>query len=338
MVVARRCPSGSRSGCSGVRRRDHRRRLAAAWVGVGPRALLHGLHRHPVPYGALGAELSQDYHDRTRLFAWRQGVGAFGTLVGVVAYYLLLEAERGAGFASRQVGLGVGIFASRLHLRRRRRRWSRACASAASTRSAARARLRRVRRRAAATRTRGACWSVQCSHFFSVAVLSLVSAYVFQYVLRVPSGTASLLVACFAVGVVARIPLWVALSRRFGKHRCWSAALWALGALYAARSTSCSTRGVRRSAARGCVVTALLTAAARRAPVEQLRALAQHAGRRDRLGRGADRRAQGGRLPRHLELRREVRRRRWRPRWSASRSSGSATRRTSSRATRVRTR
>jgi GPH family glycoside/pentoside/hexuronide:cation symporter len=75
---------------------------------------------------------------------------------------------------------------------------------------------------------------VQCSHFFSVAVLSLVSAYVFQYVLRVPSGTAALLVACFAVGVVAAIPLWVMLSKRFGKHRCWSAALWALGALYTA--------------------------------------------------------------------------------------------------------
>ena len=34
--------------------------------------------------------------------------------------------------------------------------------------------------------------------------------------------------------MVAAIPIWVPLSKRFGKHRCWSAALWVLGLFYAA--------------------------------------------------------------------------------------------------------
>lgn len=205
---------------------------AAAWVGVGLVIFYTAYTGIQVPYGALGAELSQDYHDRTRLFAWRQGVGGFGTLLGVVAYYLLLEAERGASFTSRQVGLGVGIFAS-------------LCICSTVAVLVARVRERSEYQDRGPERVFGAYGDVlknpyarrlllvQCSHFFSVAVLSLVSAYVFQYVLHVPSGTAAVLVASFAVGVVAGIPLWVLLSKRFGKHRCWSAALWVLSALYA---------------------------------------------------------------------------------------------------------
>jgi len=205
---------------------------AVVWVGAGLVIFYTAYTGIQVPYGALGAELTQDYHDRTRLFAWRQGVGGLGTLFGVVAYYLLLEAERGAGFTSRQVGLGVGIFASLC-----------ICASVAVL-------VMRVRERSdyqerGPERVFGAFGDVlknpyarrlllvQCSHFFSVAVLTLVSAYVFQYVLDVSSSIAAMLVASFAVGVVAGIPLWVLLSKRFGKHRCWSAALWVLAVLYA---------------------------------------------------------------------------------------------------------
>jgi GPH family glycoside/pentoside/hexuronide:cation symporter len=206
---------------------------AVVWVGAGLVIFYTAYTGIQVPYGALGAELTQDYHDRTRLFAWRQGIGAFGTLLGVVAYYLLLEAERGAGFSSRQVGLGVGIFAS-------------LCICAGVAVLVARVRERSDYQERGPERIFGAFGDVlknpyarrlllvQCSHFFSVAVLSLVSAYVFQYVLHVPSATASLLVASFAIGVVAGIPLWVLLSKRFGKHRCWSAALWVLAALYTA--------------------------------------------------------------------------------------------------------
>jgi GPH family glycoside/pentoside/hexuronide:cation symporter len=206
--------------------------FAAAWVGAALLVFYSAYTALTVPYGALGAELSQDYHDRTRLFAWRQGIGAFGTLIGVGAYYLLLEAERGAGFSSRQVGLGVGVFAS-------------LCICVTTAVLVARVRERSDYQERGPERVFAAFGDVlrnphafrlllvQGAHYFSVAVLSLVSAYVFQYVLHVPSGSAATMVACFAIGVVGAIPLWVVFSRRFGKHRCWSAALWLLSAVYA---------------------------------------------------------------------------------------------------------
>ena len=206
---------------------------AAVWVGVGLFLFYTAYTAYAVPYGALGMELTQDYHDRTRLFAWRQAIGALGLLFGVGAYYLLLEAERGSAAvpSPRALGMGIGLFASLA-----------ICAGTLALVLGVGERSEYQQQRP--TRVFGAFGDVlknpyarrllvvQCMHYVSIAALSLVSAYLFQYVLRVPSGTAALLVACFAVGTVAAIPLWVVLSRRFDKHRCWSAALWCLGIAY----------------------------------------------------------------------------------------------------------
>jgi len=53
-----------------------------------------------VPYGALGMELTEDHHERTRLFGWRQAIGAPGFLLGLGFLYLIRSAE-----APREVAL-----------------------------------------------------------------------------------------------------------------------------------------------------------------------------------------------------------------------------------------
>ena len=45
-----------------------------------------------VPYGALGMELTDDHHERTRLFGWRQGIAAPGFLLGLGFLYLMRNA------------------------------------------------------------------------------------------------------------------------------------------------------------------------------------------------------------------------------------------------------
>ncbi|MFP6638638.1 MAG: MFS transporter [Myxococcota bacterium] len=46
-----------------------------------------------VPYGALGMELTDDYHERTRLFGWRQAIGAPGFLLGLGFLYAIRNAS-----------------------------------------------------------------------------------------------------------------------------------------------------------------------------------------------------------------------------------------------------
>jgi Na+/melibiose symporter-like transporter len=174
----------------------------AIWLGVALLLFYTTYTALSVPYGALGAELSLDYHDRTRVFGYRQGIGALGLLCAVAAYYLLLEAERspGSGPDARVLGLGVGLFTIVF-----------GCGSIGLL-----------------------LLVVQCLHFFSIASLSLGSAFLFQHVMDLPSYAAAMLIGCFATGIVLAIPLWVALSRRFGKHRCWRVALTVVGVLYLA--------------------------------------------------------------------------------------------------------
>jgi len=204
-----------------------------AWVGLGLFLFYTTYTALAVPYGALGAELSEGYHDRTRVFAYRQGVGAIGLVFAVVGYYLLLESERGAigSVSARDLGLGIGVFAAVT-----------LCVTVAFV-------VARIPERVAyqdrgPERLFGAFGDVmrnpharrllvvQCAHFLSVAALSLGSAFLFQYVMEVPSWMAATLVGCFAGGTVLAIPLWVDLSRRFGKHHCWRFALVVVGFLY----------------------------------------------------------------------------------------------------------
>jgi GPH family glycoside/pentoside/hexuronide:cation symporter len=205
----------------------------ALWVGVGLFLFYTTYTALSVPYGALGAELSEDYHDRTRIFAYRQGVGAIGLLCAVVAYYFFLESERAAvgSFSARDLGLGVGLFAVVFSV-----------GSVAIL-------LAWVPERPSyqdrgPVRIFGAFGDVlrnpharrllvvQCLHYFSVASLSIGSAFLFQHVMGVPSWAAALLVGCFAGGMLLAIPIWVSCSRRFGKDRCWRFALIAVGTLY----------------------------------------------------------------------------------------------------------
>ena len=65
-----------------------------AWVAMGLLLLTTSATVFGVPYGALGAELTTDHHDRTRLFAYRSVIGGIGTTFALGAFYLLLEAEK----------------------------------------------------------------------------------------------------------------------------------------------------------------------------------------------------------------------------------------------------
>ena len=67
---------------------------------------------------------------------------------------------------------------------------------------------------------------------FGTASMGLLTAYLFQYILKAPNWMAVVFIGSFAIPMAISIPLWVRISRRFGKARCYTATLWALGVLY----------------------------------------------------------------------------------------------------------
>ncbi|MFP8880130.1 MAG: MFS transporter [Myxococcota bacterium] len=57
--------------------------LLVAWMAVGLILYETASTAFIVPYVALGMELTDDYHERTRLFGWRQAIAAPGFLLGL---------------------------------------------------------------------------------------------------------------------------------------------------------------------------------------------------------------------------------------------------------------
>jgi GPH family glycoside/pentoside/hexuronide:cation symporter len=72
-----------------------------------------------VPYGALGVELTPNYHERTRLYGYSHMIGAIGSILGLISLYLMDSSEDKrtsaiilstiAGFAVAGVVLGTTL-------------------------------------------------------------------------------------------------------------------------------------------------------------------------------------------------------------------------------------
>ena len=206
-----------------------------AWVAVGLLLLTTASTIFGVPYGALGAELTTNHHDRTRLFAYQTVIGGVGTTLALGGFYLLMEAEKPAeswlGLGSREVALGIAVIGA-------------AIALASILTLVALIRERPDYRTRGPERIFGAFYDVFSNRHaqlllfvftvqtFGTASMGLLAAYLFQYILKAPNWMAAVFVAAFVIPMVISIPVWVRVSRRFGKARSYKATLWVLGVLY----------------------------------------------------------------------------------------------------------
>jgi GPH family glycoside/pentoside/hexuronide:cation symporter len=66
--------------------------LLVAWMAAGLLLYETAVTVFIVPYGALGMEITDDHHERTRLFGWRQGIAAPGFLLGLGFLYAIRSA------------------------------------------------------------------------------------------------------------------------------------------------------------------------------------------------------------------------------------------------------
>lgn len=173
-----------------------------------------------IPYTAWGAELSGDYHERTRIAGWREGFVVLGTVVAAA-----LPAALGGKPAEGVRLLGI-VIAVLLPLTVLAAIWlvpepPRTALPAATPldRRALRALWRNgpFRRLLLAWLLNGVANGLPAT---------LVLLFV-EHVIQRPDLTGPALLIYFAAGVVA-VPVWLRLAKRHGKHRVWiGAMLWA---------------------------------------------------------------------------------------------------------------
>lgn len=183
-----------------------------------------------VPYAAWGAELSGDYHQRTRITFWREGMG----LCGIVGAGLVTAVTASLGWEQRDsvaaiawlaIGFGVvafplllwrvpeGVASAGLRVCEATGRWRRGVMSLV--------RNRLFMRLVIAWFLNGLANGIPAALFFLYL----------EHALGAGPGQRPLFVLAYFVAAIAAIPLWLALSRRYGKHTTWC---WAMAVACAA--------------------------------------------------------------------------------------------------------
>lgn len=190
-------------------------------------ALYLGWTMLALPHSAWGAELSDDYHERSRISAAREVALVLGTLLATglpVALGIDGETEPAAALAVLApllaVGLPVAVALAVLAVPDRAGRtatavpWRQAGALLAANRP--------FRRLIVAYLVNGVANGLPATLFLLFV----------GHVLAAPSMQGPLLFAYFLCGVLG-VPAWLALARRIGKHRAWCWAMLANCAAFA---------------------------------------------------------------------------------------------------------
>ncbi len=172
-----------------------------------------------LPYTALGAELSPDYHERSRLFGLRHAGFTGGSILALVSMWLFISAEAEGPQAARDVAARVA--------------WIAAAVTAPLILWAV-VRLRenpdfQGRVQGNPFRAYGDIWRnvharllivVTFIEHLGSASIGVLTLYVAQYVVGRPD-LAPLMILTYMIPSTFSVPMWLPLSRRFGKIRLW---------------------------------------------------------------------------------------------------------------------
>jgi GPH family glycoside/pentoside/hexuronide:cation symporter len=184
------------------------------WMGVAVFAYHVATTMFAVPHEALGAELSTSHHDRTRIFGVKHVVGTLGSLLALAGMYLLMSAEdpRRAAFAI-SLAIGIALAATTLLAVARLRERSEHQGRGASNPWQAFADVWRN------PHARLLLFVFGIENF-GTAVLAVLIAYVMEYVYDLEQYTTTFMLLYF-VPAILFVPVWIRLSRRFGKRNLW---------------------------------------------------------------------------------------------------------------------
>lgn len=172
-----------------------------------------------VPHLSLGAELSKSYHERSRLFGLRHAFYTFGSILSLVTFYVLIRAEQQGADVVRDLAqwlavgtavvMGALIAFAGSQLRERAEYQGRVNENPFHA-------FRDVWRNPHAR----LLIIVTFIENIGSAAIGVLTLYVAQYVVGAPA-LAPLFILCYMVPSTLSVPMWIPLSRRFGKVRLW---------------------------------------------------------------------------------------------------------------------
>jgi GPH family glycoside/pentoside/hexuronide:cation symporter len=190
-----------------------------AWTAIAVIGFYSAMTLFFVPHLSLGAELSDDYHERSRMFGTRHAAYIIGSILSLVSLYFLINEEvnpdgdvRGLasdlGLMAVVIMFGLVIFAV-VRLRERPEFQGRVKSSPVKAFKDVwenpHARLLLI---------------VTFIENVGSSAIAALTLYVTHYVVGAPTW-APIIIFAYMLPSFASVPLWIPLSRRFGKIKVW---------------------------------------------------------------------------------------------------------------------
>ncbi len=202
------------------------------WVAVAVIGFYSAMTLFFVPHLSLGAELSDDYHERSRMFGARHAAYIIGSILSLISLYFLINEEYAPDGDVRAVAADLGLLAvvimvvmvlfAVIRLRERPEFQGRMNASPFKAFKDVwqnpHARLLLV--------------VTFIEHVGSSAIAAL-TLYVTHYVVGAPTW-APLIIFAYMLPSFASVPLWLPLSRKYGKIRVWMGGMVLTGVSFGA--------------------------------------------------------------------------------------------------------
>jgi GPH family glycoside/pentoside/hexuronide:cation symporter len=188
------------------------------WMAVGVFLFYTAMTVVIVPHTSLGAELTDSYHERTRLFGARHITWNLGSLFAIAAMYLLLTTDDPRTSAAALVGVSVTVTAVLLA-------WA---VAGVRERPEFQGKGESNPYRAFADVFRNPHARLLLAVFLieslGGATIGILTPYVAKYIVGTPEKT-PLYILMYMIPSMLSVPLWVAMSHRFGKKSLWILAM-----------------------------------------------------------------------------------------------------------------
>ena len=192
------------------------------WLALALFSFYSAFTMYAVPHSALGAELTTDHHDRSRIFGANAAAFTFGMMFAFGGMHIVVNAEAPRETAaSLAMGavlvLPLILLVPPLLLREKVEYQGRGATSSFQ-----------AMRDVLANPHARLLLMAQFIQLAGSGVLGVMAPYLMRYVLKRPDLTA-VMPGLFTLAMIVSIPIWIPLSRRFGKRNAWIAGMLGSG-------------------------------------------------------------------------------------------------------------